>query len=85
MIHTFLTHYIYISFSQFLVWLDKLVQKRTSEPGVRELRGHYLKVETGVGRPDFRQFKHWPQVSYLDNEPSAFPPPKPFSKHDPQR
>ncbi|XP_066904914.1 uncharacterized protein [Halyomorpha halys] len=72
------------SYTKFLVWLEKIARKEVKDPkGIRELRGHYLKLETGCARPDFRQFRVWPRISFNGDEPTAFP--KPLSKHDPQR
>ncbi|XP_054286151.1 protein chiffon-like isoform X1 [Macrosteles quadrilineatus] len=62
------------------IWhrLEKISAKvshssHSTAPGLKVLRGHYLKLETGPGRrPEFKELRHWPNVD-LDSAQGESP------------
>lgn len=62
------------------IWhrLEKISAKvshssHSTAPGLKVLKGHYLKLETGPGRrPEFKELRHWPNVD-LDSAQGESP------------
>uniref|UniRef100_A0A1B6MBB6 DBF4-type domain-containing protein n=1 Tax=Graphocephala atropunctata TaxID=36148 RepID=A0A1B6MBB6_9HEMI len=57
------------SIQEILLRLEKICQKQgsgKSAPGLKVLKGHYLKVETGR-RPEFKQLREWPSINVNSN------------------
>ncbi|XP_046688208.1 uncharacterized protein LOC124373943 [Homalodisca vitripennis] len=66
------------SIQEILLKLEKICHKQgsgKSVPGLKVLRGHYVKVETGK-RPEFKQLREWPSINLNSNRGES-----PFTPH----